>query len=108
MSQSRARSASATRVNRAARAPSSGYEDRNQLSARSHGCRAAAGSVNEIRAPPATSTAAVAAADSPVANCAGQSGTDRIDPGPDRIDPDPGADGTRSGPSPPVPQLANA
>src|SRR5690349_6760723 len=65
MSQPRASSGSATTVNRAASAPSNGYEPTNQLNASSQGLRRAVGSVREVRAPPATSTAEVAAAADP-------------------------------------------
>src|SRR5262245_41110150 len=73
MSQPRASSASATIVMLDAIAPSSGYDETNQPSARSHWSRPPRESVSDDRAPPATSTAAEAAADSPAANSSDQS-----------------------------------
>src|SRR3954465_15398472 len=74
MSQPRASSASPTTVIVAASAPSNGYDDTNHPSARSHSFRLAPRSVSDDRAPPATSTAAAAASDSPAANSSLQFG----------------------------------
>jgi hypothetical protein len=60
-------------VNWAANPPSSGYEEMNQRRARSHTARRPAGSLIDVRAPPATSTASVAAWAMPAAKSAGQS-----------------------------------